>query len=577
MEDVLKKFKVGYYLDLVSRRRWLIIILFCAFMVMGICLALVSPETYMAKTFIKVVPKSIPKEYVPEVSELDISERIATIIQEIKSRTNIEKLIEKHGLFKGKKYEKMYIEDKIEAVRKKVSVSVKKSRRAGVNSFTISYRGKDPELVMNIVNDLANSFIDASLKVMGEEVLGTKDFLESVLDEKRKKLDEIKDIIKEYREKHKGELPEQLNTSLQTLTRLQEQQIAKHESLRDAKFNLIQVEKDMAGIRNRQNQLDKELTEIRERQKQLVEKLAEPVVEPESENVKKLNELKQQYSALLLRYTGKHPEIVRLKGVIENFEKTVAQELLEKAETKPEPIKTEIPMSPAVVAQIIQIEKQIDELIAQHSEMAKRHEELSRDIRIDSEDISKLQEQIREYERRVENTPKRELDLLTMRSSYKPVEKSYEALLEKKEDAMIAVNMEQRQKGQKFQIIDKAKKPQRPVSPDLKKYFAIFLVAGLAVGGGLTFLLDVLDTSVRSPEDIETLLEVSTIITIPKIYSKKEQRVKAVKTVLSFFALMTAFMLSALFSMLASKGVERTMKLIPPELIAFAKKIMASI
>ncbi len=575
MEDVLKKFKVGYYIDLVLRRRWLIIILFCAFIVMGMCLAVVTPATYMAKTFIKVVPKSIPKEYVPEVSDLDISERIATITQEIKSRTNIEKLIEKHELFKEKKYEKMYIEDKIDAVRKKVNVNVKKTR-AGVNSFTISYTGQHPELVMNIVNDLANSFIDASLEVMGKEVLETKDFLEGVLEEKEQNLNEIKKAINEYREKHKGELPEQLNASLLTLTRLQEQEIAKQENIRDAKFNLIRVEKDMAEVRKQQNQLEKELTEIQEQQRQIAEKSAEPVVEPESENMKKLNELKQHYSALLLRYTDKHPEIIRLKSVIENFEKTVAKELLEKTDTKPELPNTEVPLSPMLLTQIMQIEKQIDELVKQHAEMGKRHEELSRDIRIDSEDIVKLRKQIRGFEERVENTPKRELELLCLQSNYAPVERSYVALLSKKEDAMIAVNMEKRQKGQKFQIIDKAKKPQKPVSPDLKKYFLLFFAAGLGIGGGLTFLLDMLDTSVRSPEDIEDL-EVPTIITIPKINSKKEQRINTVKTVMSVFALMTAFVLTVVFAVLAVKGVERTMKLVPSELIAFAKKIIASI
>ncbi len=258
-EDIIKKLKVGYYIDLLIRHRWLIMMIFCISIVIGIIFSMREPMIYQATTFIKVIPRSVPEDYVPSVMEEDVGERINTISLEIKSRTNIEKIIGKYELFKEEKHKSMYKEDMIESVRRNISVNVTKSRK-GVDSFTLSYKGDNPEKVMNVVNSLAESFINESIEIIGEEVRGTKDFLEGELDDKAKRLDEKHEGIKKFREEHLGELPEQLDSNLKNLQRLQEKQISKSEGLRDAKDTLIQLEKDMTEVLKEQNKLEKRIS-----------------------------------------------------------------------------------------------------------------------------------------------------------------------------------------------------------------------------------------------------------------------------------------------------------------------------
>lgn len=210
--------------------------------------------------------------------------------------------------------------------------------------------------------------------------------------------------------------------------------------------------------------------------------------------------------------------------------------------------------------QIKELEEDIIGIKKQFAEMEKQKNELLRDIQINQIDIQNIMKQIALYEKWVENTPKVELTLKAMERDLKPIQKSYDSLLEKKEDAVIAVKMEKEQKGQKFRIIDIAKKPEKPISPDMKKLFALFVGGGLVIGIGITVLSDFLDTSVRRTEDIEKSLGIPLLVTIPKIYQPKERLMKKIRMVLTFFYLMITFTLLAEFAALSFLGLDRTLK-----------------
>ena len=95
MNEKDDKFNVDYYINLIFKRRWLIIIPFCLAMIVGIYLAITLPKIYKASATILVSPQSVPNEYVRPLVEADISTRINTISQEIQSRTNLKTIIEK--------------------------------------------------------------------------------------------------------------------------------------------------------------------------------------------------------------------------------------------------------------------------------------------------------------------------------------------------------------------------------------------------------------------------------------------------------------------------------------------------
>jgi uncharacterized protein involved in exopolysaccharide biosynthesis len=87
----------------------------------------------------------------------------------------------------------------------------------------------------------------------------------------------------------------------------------------------------------------------------------------------------------------------------------------------------------------------------------------------------------------VEETPRRELELQSLNRDYANIRDIYNSLLNRKLEAELSVNMEKRQKGEQFRILDTAKLPEKPITPDVKKYFFLSLVAGLGVAAGIIF------------------------------------------------------------------------------------------
>jgi uncharacterized protein involved in exopolysaccharide biosynthesis len=152
MAEKLGITKINYYIDLVLRRRWIIIISFCFCMVAGIYLAFTLPKIYQTRTLILIEPQRVPSDYVKTIVTSDIQSRISTIEQQILSRTNLEKIIAEFGIFSEPEHQWMFREDKIENLRKSIKVQVTRAR-GGSDAFSISFKGKVPQTVKDIARD----------------------------------------------------------------------------------------------------------------------------------------------------------------------------------------------------------------------------------------------------------------------------------------------------------------------------------------------------------------------------------------------------------------------------------------
>jgi len=208
---------------------------------------------------------------------------------------------------------------------------------------------------------------------------------------------------------------------------------------------------------------------------------------------------------LRLRYTEKHPEVVRLKRLIaqmENEEKS--NEANEEGSNEEGSKETSANEEPLWASQIEAQLAQLDAEIAQLKNERKR-----------------LKSEIKEYERRVEITPKIEQQLKELTRGYEVTQKEYQSLLDKKLQAELAANMERKQKGERFKVLDQAKIPERPFKPNRQKIILFGVFLGMAAGGGLVGLIEYLDHSFYKIEDLEQFTGISVIASIPKIKAKK--------------------------------------------------------
>jgi polysaccharide chain length determinant protein (PEP-CTERM system associated) len=508
-----------YIVDMIIKRRWLVVTPFLLAMVIGIALAIKLPKIYEASTLILIQPQKVPQEYVQSIVTSDPSQRINTLSQQILSRTNLEKIIDQFQLFQGPGFEKLYAEDKINSLRRNIIVTVSKDRRRESDAFTISYQGKDPKKVMQITNALASFFIDENLRLREAQAVGTSDFLDDELKSMKTRLEEVEAQLKRYRESYMGELPEQLDSNLRILDRLQEHLGDSQQSYSDAKIRMATLQNEIAALR------EKTTTVIIGQEGQ-----SEPT---------DIHQMKRQLESLLSRYTERHPDVIRLKARIRELE----------AQSNETDSSNDGPIGNRSGASLP------PEYRTQQSEIRQEMARLERDI----EDTKA---QIQAYKQRVENTPKREQELLSLKRDYQNIQTTYDSLLSRKLEAEIAVNMERKQKGEQFRILDIARTPERPAKPDMKKLFIMVVGAGLAIGGGLIFLLEYLDTSFKRPEDIESLLGLTVLCTIPLVVDRKTVIWKRIEKVCCAGTGAISLMLFVGFAVLSFKGVDQTLDIV---------------
>lgn len=535
MQEKNDSFKIDYYLGLVLKHRWLLIIPFCIAMVAGMVLAVKLPKLYQASTLILVMPQRVPSNFVQSIVTEDIDSRISTISEQILSRTNLEKIIEEFRLYSDPKYNDMFSEDKYADLRERIEVKVNRaSRREEADAFTISFKGSEPKTVMEVTNRLAGSFINENLKVRESQAVGTSDFLAEELMTKRRRLEEVEEKLREYRRKYIGELPEQLEANLRILERLQTQLSEREKSLREEKSRLTVIESQIESNR-------KILAESRE---------SETV--SEDGGVSSLEMLRAQLKTLKSNYTDLHPDVIKLKAKIAELESgQQAGEPPAAGQQRAGESRVNVTGDPAL------------QLIANTlNDLMRQRAEAKGEIKNIAIDIDQLEHQLHEYQERVERTPQREQELMQLRRDYDNTQESYNSLLNRKLEAEIAVNMEKKQKGEQFRIVDRAALPRKPVSPDMRKLFLLTVAAGLGLGGGLIFLLDFMNTSLKQPKDYTTDLGLPVLATIPKLLSPKDKILRRLNRGLTAVSLAFAAALTAGFGLMILKGVEPMLELV---------------
>ena len=535
MSEFVDSVKIDYYRGLIFKHRWLVIIPFCVAMCIGIYLSLTLPRIYQSNTLILVEPQRVPANYVKSIVTQTIESRISTISQQILSRTNLEKIMNQFQLFSKPEQENIFKEDKLEAIRKRIEIQVSSRGRQGTNTFAISYKGSDPQTTMKVTNTLATYFIDQNLKVRESQATGTNIFLDGELKTVRQRLAKIEETLKIYRMKFMGELPEQLQTNLTILSRLQEQLTEKQKDLRETRAMMATLEQQIDSV-----------PDFSANDSLL---FFEDDSAAGGENSFEIEELKATLARLKLKYTDRHPDVVRIKNTIAKLEAQIEADA--EANAAEMPADTTEP----------EISAGLGEMGFQNLQNVQK-DEMAREIRRKKNEIAELTRQIDLYQQRVENTPIREQEMVSLKRDYGIIKNSYDSLVQRKLEAEIAVNMEKKQKGEQFRIIDHAALPEKPYSPNVEMLFAFSVAIGLGIGGGLIFLLDFLNTSLKLPQDYETRFGLPVLATIPSIQQPGQRILRRINQGLTVVSLSVAAALIAGFSLLTSKGVDFALELV---------------
>jgi len=524
----MEPFEIEKYKQIALRRRWWIIIPFLLTILIGTGVSLKMPKVYRASTLILVQRQRVPSSYVQEIVSIDPEDRIRTITQQITSRTNLEKVIKEFNLY-NEPGRHMFMEDKILSLRKRINVDVSGGGRRGANAFEIFFTGKYPEQTAKVANALTSYFITENLKLREDQAIGTSEFLTDELETIRKSLLEKEEGLKRYRERYMGGLPEQLETNLRILERNQEQIVTNQENLREAENRKLLIQQQIS-----------EAAKIRRARAVTAEAEGE-VAQPTS-----LDQLKTQLASLEARYTQRHPDIIRLKERISDLGSKQKSDLDEGQEVPEDRGITQAEIN--LVNQLREIQLAITNLKAE---------------------AAQLHSQMKWYQTQVEDTPKREQELMSLNRDYRNIQETYNSLLSRKLEAEIAVNLERKQKGEQFRILDSAKTPIRPFKPNMQRILLMTVGLGFALGYSLAYLRETMDTSFRRPEDIEEVLQIPIIASLPFTYNAKELGRLKRRKILTVASVGLTFLLLGMVIVLSIKGVDATINFVKDFFVKF--------
>ena len=538
------------YLEILRRRKWYIVFSTLLILFAASVYCVVAPEKYKSTTTILVVGQRVPEGYVRSTVSTRVDERLFTIRQQVLSRTRLLAVMEELGLFKEQR-KSQPAEEVVEMMRKRIDIQVvsaleKSARRrdSSEDAFTLTFTHENPQMAMLTASRLASFFIDENLKTREQQAVGTSEFLESQLQETKTRLEAQEERVKQYKLRYMGELPQQMQPNLQMLSRLQDQMKMNSDAIRTAQDRKVFTEAQIGA-------LEAQLSAIAAQQS-AAEKAASEAAGPEGPAfpgdpaaplVNELTVKRSQLTALSAKYTEQYPEIRRLKEEIAELEKRVAEARRAEA-ASPNVGGGSTRRAGTAYASMIG---------------AKEREEVSRlraqnvalDIEIASlkNDRKEIERNIAALQARVEKSPRREQEMVSLSRDYENLKSQYDDLLKKKLDAEVSQNLEKRQKGEQFQILDPADLPQEPFTPNRPKVFGIAFAAALLVGFGGAIGREVIDPALRGKRDFHHFFKTPVLASIPVIhdavYERHRYRKKAIvySGLVSFSIAVTVFLI----------------------------------
>lgn len=485
-----RKFTPEDILRIVLRRKWLILLPLVVVSAAAVVFTSGLPDEYRSETTILVVPQRVPESYVRSTVTTRIEDRLQSLKQQINSRSLIERTITTLKL--PVDYSKpAAMEDAVERMRANIDVSPVRG-----DAFTISYVSRDPQLAKRVTEQLTSFFIEENKRDRSALADGTSEFLQRQLDSARQTLISQEKKLEVYRLAHNGELPSQASTNLQALQSGSLQLQALGDAINRDQDRQVLLEQQLADLIGSQAVPLAPTVIVTP-----APATSDPGAAPPLAPVDDLAQTRARLRAAEARLTADHPDVKGLRARVTELEAQMARE--------PKP------SSPS--ASPVPVVKSAAELLRERraTEIRTELDGLKRRIANKQEQQQLLREQTAEYQARLEAAPIRESELTELMRDYETLQQMYRALLVKKEDANIAADLERRQVGEQFRVLDPALVAERPFSPNRLKLNAMGMVLGLLLGVGMAGALEFMNATLKTEEDIRSVLALPVIATIP--------------------------------------------------------------
>lgn len=491
---------------ILQRRSRLVLAVAALGLLVAIFVASVLPNEYQSHATLLIEPQTISERLVESnLSATDLSSRLHLISMQILSRGRLSKVIDEFSVYPDLEGEQTR-EEIIEYMRNQITVTPVlsqlearvglRSTQTEINTFQLAYRHRNRDVAAAVANRLANDFVEEHIKERAAMSGDTSEFIDAELQRLSARIAEVEQRISTIKSLNIGRLPEDLPSNQNTRERL-------IENIRDTQRELAIAQSDEAFYR--QQVLAGGADAMRFQ--------GEDTPERRLEAMKVfLNEAKSR------GLTDKHPDVIK-------FRQEIAQLEQEKEDAK----RDDSPLS-----------------LAQENARA---EQQRAGLRAGSAraELERLQTQLDDVETRMSETPKVAEQLGALEREYQHLFDSYQQFSAKRLEAGVAADMERRQKGEKFRVLEAAVPSPQAAAPNRPVILMLGLVLGLLAGGGLGLLAEVTDLSFHDPRSLQSRLGIPVLAAVPPVLLESDRALTRTRRMRSAFgaALVTSVVLVA--------------------------------
>lgn len=476
----------------VRRRRWHFLLPFFGGWLLVWAVSWFLPSTYRSGTLILVEQPAVPEKFVISNIDTDIQRQLDSITQQILSRTRLLHIIDGLNLYaEDRKHENP--DELVEKMRKDIDIELVRGDDKKLSAFNIYYINGNPEVAQRATNELASLFITENMEQRQERSENTTKFLEDQLAQARASLAQQEERVREFKDKHIGELPSQTQSNLQILGGMQTQLQAQEDSLNRAKQQNTYLESLLNQYRTMEHGSSGGAGPV-----------GLTAIDQE------LDRLKAQLADLSSHYTDKHPDVRKTKEQIARTEK-MRERIIADVNNASSSSTSDAPASTSLgpkSAPVLDLESQLK---ANRIEIA-NHQAAIRD----------MQGKVYEYQGRLNRAPLMEQQFADITRDYEQSKANYDSLLAKKNQSEMATDLEKTQQGEHFRMLDPPNLPVKPYKPNRLQLCGLGLLAGLVLGGATAAGSEVIGGKVYTEGEIKRLVPFDIFAEIPSLDTPAE-------------------------------------------------------
>jgi polysaccharide chain length determinant protein (PEP-CTERM system associated) len=435
------------------------------------------PERFRAKALVAsetVAPEPYLGGRVDAVATVDVQEHLRAVRETLFSPPLLEAVVREFDLYDVSGTGGT--ERAINALKARIQIQVDSP-----DAFYVGFEDDRPQQAMQVANRLAALFVERTSDLHGERVAQVDSLLDEEVNRLRSQLADQEEGLKRYQQSVAQELPDRLAANLKLVENLQQQSQTKSDQIAEAQARRLAVVDEIASLTN--------------------QGALEPAPRQKTVNEANLDDLRLKLTQLKTRYTVENPEIQKAEKAVRELE---ALGTVPGARTEPSPLHLRYI---ALQAELTSIDQRVKSY---------------------QQERAALTSQMANYEQRIDSSPGRQTTLGERTRDAALTRTQYETMLSKQQAQKLDQRVEKTTRHAAFRVIEPAELPSAPYSPQRARMILMGFAAGLGLGLALVMLLEQMDTSFETIEEVRGFTSIPVLSAIPTI-SNQLPKIRAVK------------------------------------------------